>query len=54
MTAQWELFDLSTDPGELQNLAQLRPEILAELIRDWETYVIENHVIMPEGPFIRR
>jgi arylsulfatase len=32
----WELYDISADPGERNDLAAANPELTAELIADWE------------------
>ena len=42
---QWELYNLFEDPGETENLAQIMPEKLQELITDYGTYVEKNGVI---------
>ena len=42
----WELWNLDEDPGELRNLAAERPDILRELLLDWERHVEENGVIV--------
>lgn len=44
-TNNWELFDLSKDPGETLNLAKAMPEKLQELIEDYEVYAEQNGVI---------
>ncbi|PSN70393.1 putative arylsulfatase [Corynespora cassiicola Philippines] len=36
---EWELYDLSKDLGENNNLAEERPEILKNLLEDWDRYV---------------
>lgn len=41
----WQLYDLSTDPGETIDLAQQYPEKLTELLELWEKYVEEVGVI---------
>ncbi|KAJ6587186.1 alkaline-phosphatase-like protein [Mycena vulgaris] len=41
----WEIFDLSKDPGETQDLAQDEPTKLAELVQLWEQYVEETGVV---------
>ena len=42
----WQLYDLSADPGEIDDLAAARPEKLAELLGLWDRYVEENGVIL--------
>jgi arylsulfatase len=42
---QWELYNISEDPAERQNLAQQKPGLLKEMIRLYENYVKENNVI---------
>jgi arylsulfatase len=35
---EWELFDLTQDPGETRNLADANPELLKSLIDDWSNW----------------
>jgi len=42
----WQLYDLSADPGEIDDLAASRPEKLAELLGLWDRYVEETGVIL--------
>ena len=42
---QWELYNLSEDPGETINLAKRMPNKLQELTEDYETYAEKNGVI---------
>ncbi|BFM15097.1 arylsulfatase AtsA [Maricurvus nonylphenolicus] len=49
-SGEWELFDLSRDPSELNNLAAEEPVVLRQLIDAYNTYAIENGVIPPEPP----
>ncbi len=44
----WQLYDLATDPGETDDLAEAEPERLAGLIRDWNAYVEETGVLIVE------
>ena len=47
---KWELFDLSTDPTETQDLSDLHPEVLAELKDIWEQEAWANQVFpLDEG-----
>jgi arylsulfatase A-like enzyme len=41
----WQLYNLSTDPGETEDLAQSKPEILEELLGHWEKYCEETGVV---------
>ena len=41
----WQLYDLSKDPGETQDLAAIYPEKLAELVRHWQDYALETGVV---------
>lgn len=47
---QWQLYNLSIDPGETQDLAREEPEKLAELMAAWNDYVSQNNVIITDGP----
>jgi arylsulfatase len=44
---EWELFNLSSDPGERKDLAKEQPEKLAVLLKLWDKYVKDNNVIIP-------
>ena len=47
---EWHLYNIRQDPGEARDLATQRPELLAEMIADYERYAEENNVLpMPEG-----
>ena len=46
----WQLFNLSEDLGEFNDLAAREPERLAQLIALWERYAEEVQLILPEGP----
>lgn len=37
--SDWELYDISSDPGETNDLAATMPEKLEEMKKDWESYV---------------
>jgi arylsulfatase A-like enzyme len=45
-TGSWQLYDLSADPGEIEDLAAARPDKLAELLALWDRYVQETGVIL--------
>ncbi|MGA8548378.1 MAG: sulfatase-like hydrolase/transferase, partial [Mycobacterium sp.] len=42
----WQLYDLSVDPGEIDDLAAARPDKLAELLPLWDRYVEDTGVIL--------
>jgi arylsulfatase A-like enzyme len=42
----WQLYDLSADPGETNDLGAVHPDKLAELLVLWERYVSETGVIL--------
>jgi len=46
-----ELFDLSTDISESNNLAKQEPEKLAEMKNHWETWIREMAASEPRGPY---
>lgn len=43
----WQLYNLAKDLSESQDLSQQHPEMLAELIKEWEKYKTNNGVILP-------
>jgi arylsulfatase A-like enzyme len=43
-SGEWELFNLKTDPSETANLAVDFPDVLAELIADWDDYAAANGI----------
>jgi arylsulfatase len=45
---RWQLYDLSQDPGEIEDLATRQPGKLDELLRRWDEYVTETGVFL--GP----
>ncbi|MCB0573635.1 MAG: sulfatase-like hydrolase/transferase, partial [Saprospiraceae bacterium] len=46
-TGDWQLYDVKNDPGERFDLAASHPEKLAELLANWDQYMVENNVILP-------
>jgi arylsulfatase len=44
-TGDWELFDLSTDPGELRDLSAQQPDRLQRMVDRWNAYKSENGVL---------
>ncbi|HEY5008494.1 MAG TPA: arylsulfatase [Caulobacteraceae bacterium] len=45
---RWQLYDLSKDPGETDDLAEAEPARLAGLVEDWNAYVEETGVLIVE------
>jgi arylsulfatase A-like enzyme len=46
----WQLYDLSADPGEINDLAASHPDKLAELLELWDRYVEDTGVILDLAP----
>jgi arylsulfatase len=44
---QWELFNLTRDPGERNDLAAEYPDKVKALVALWDRYAKENNVILP-------
>jgi arylsulfatase len=44
-SGEWELYDLSVDPAELNDLASDHPERFESMIEMWERYKVENTVL---------
>lgn len=42
---KWELFDLDKDPGEIHDLSEQSPDVLRELLKLWDQYVMETGVV---------
>lgn len=42
---RWELFDLDQDPGEVHDVSEQHPEVLKELLKLWDQYVVETSVV---------
>ena len=53
-TAQWQLYDLTQDKGELVNLANQQKTVLKELIQGWDAYKTEMGVFIPENAWALR
>ena len=44
---EWRLFDLATDPAELNDRSARHPEIRRQLVELWDRYAADNNVILP-------
>ena len=42
---RWQLYDLSKDPGEVEDLAETHKAKLQELLKDWEHYAKETNIV---------
>ncbi len=49
-SADWELFHLATDPGEIRDLSTVHPERKRALLELWDAYVIDNGVVVSTEP----
>jgi len=47
-TGDWQLFDLSSDPGELNDISASHPKVFQQLISDWQNYAKTNGVVEPD------
>jgi arylsulfatase A-like enzyme len=45
----WELFDVREDRGETTDLAAEFPEVVADLVAEWDRYVAHNGVVLPNN-----
>lgn len=45
---EWKLYDLATDPGETRDLSEEMPDLLKELINEWDNYVKDVGVVLLE------
>lgn len=46
----WQLYNLANDPGEVTDLADQHPELVAELSQAWDRYAERSGVIRPNEP----
>jgi arylsulfatase len=49
----WQLYDLSKDPAELNDLSKKRPKLREEMIDIWNKYSKEVGVVLPPGGAMR-
>ncbi len=50
-TGQWQLFDLSKDPVETNDLSAQFPDVKNNLIKDWNDYAKQNNVYDHHGHY---
>jgi arylsulfatase len=51
---EWQIFNLSVDPGESKDLSTQEPKLRQRLIDAWEEYAKSVGVIPPEGGIFGR
>ena len=51
-TGNWQLFDLSSDPGEITDVSSMHSKIREQLIAAWLDYAKVNGVIEPDKPVL--
>ncbi len=49
----WQLYDLSKDPAELNDLSEQLPEIRKEMIEIWNQYAEDTGIVLPPGGALR-
>ncbi len=49
-TDYWGLYDLSTDAGETTDLSAQHPDIVTDLMAEWEAWIAKNGVVLPIVP----
>jgi arylsulfatase A-like enzyme len=47
-TGDWQLYDLKTDPAEMNDLATVHPDIRDQMAGYWDEYANANNVILPD------
>lgn len=47
-SGRWELYDLSKDPGERQDLSARHPDRLRAMVAEWDRYAAANEIILHE------
>ena len=51
-TGRWQLYDLSSDPGETTDLAMSFPDRAEGLAKRWNSYASENGIVEPDHPMV--
>ncbi len=46
--AEWRLYNIEEDPGELRNLSGVHQHKLKELVQEWVYYARDNNVVLPD------
>jgi arylsulfatase A-like enzyme len=45
----WQLYNIVTDPAQTKNLADQDPDLLQQMISDYQSYAEEDGVVVPTG-----
>ena len=45
---KWQLYDMSVDPGEVDDLSEAYPEVVESLLKSWQQYVDETGTVWGE------
>jgi arylsulfatase A-like enzyme len=48
--SSWQLYDLSHDPGEINDLAAAKPRMVKSFAAKWQDYATTNEVVHPDTP----
>ena len=48
-TGKWQLYNIVTDPAQNNNLAQIHPDIVQQMMKDYQKYAQEVGVVIPTG-----
>jgi arylsulfatase len=49
-SGKWQLYNLGSDPGERNDLAEKMPEVVAKFETKWLDYARTNEVVHPDKP----
>jgi hypothetical protein len=49
LASAWRLFNLRDDPAERDDLSRQHPDVLAQMLSEWNRYVAANGVIVKAG-----
>ena len=51
-SGDWQLFNLTTDPGELHDVSVRYPKFYQQLVSAWQEYAKVNGVVEPDTPML--
>lgn len=44
---KWGLFDMVNDPGETTDLSEEYPDVMADMLNEWDSYMAKNGIVLP-------